>query len=105
MSSKGVIGMLIFCIKRHIDLESRVFEVVKALTIDSHLVEFVYKVESFINNNKQFYFFVHASLAYLFADPVMRMQVEAGRLEQEWIGRVVSELSQRARPFEMGTPR
>ena len=94
--------MTIFCIKRHIDLELSVFNLIKSITIDNHLIEFIYKVEEFINNNKQFYFFVHSSLAYFFNDPVMKYQIEAGKMEREWIERVVFELSQKSRPFEIG---
>jgi hypothetical protein len=103
MSSKGILGMTIFCIKRHIDLEPQVYNMIKALTIDSHLVEFVYKVEEFIDNLKQFNFFIHSSLSYFLSDPVMRHQIEAGRMEREWIERVVTEMSQKSRAFDMGS--
>lgn len=102
MGSQGIIGMLIFCIKRHIDLEPQVYNFVRALTIDSHLAEFIYKIESYIDNRQQFNFFIHSSLTYFLKDPVMRHQIEAGKLEQRWIEGVTGELRDRNRPFEMG---
>lgn len=103
MGNQGIISMLIFCIKRHIDLEPAVYSLVKAITIDNHLVEFIYKIERFIDNVKQFNFFIHSSLNYFFNDPVMWQQIESAGMQTQWIERAVTELRQQSRPFEMGT--
>lgn len=102
ISSKGIIGILIFSIKRHIDLEPLVYQLIRGLTSEAHLVEFIYKIEEFINNLKHFNFFIHSSLTYFLTDGVMRKQIEAGKMERVWIERVIAELSTKTRPFDMG---
>lgn len=102
MAPTGIIGMLIFCTKRHIDLESEVFKLIKILTIDSHLAEFIYKVEEFIDNSKQFNFFIHSSLHYFITDASMRHQIESASLEVMWMERVLQEMAQYYRSFDMG---
>lgn len=102
MGSQGIISMLIFCIKRHIDLEHLVYNLIRAITIDNHLADFILKIEAFIDNSKQFNFFIHSSLSYFLNDPVMRHQIENSKLERKWIERAVGDLRQKSRPFEMG---